>query len=183
MIDLMHWQLLNEQAAHWQLDEQTLSVQVSQGNIWGYGNAPVNNLFLLPVKENDIKAQVTVMLTPQRPYEQARLALYWDDNNYIKISKEMFNGRLSLVFVVEAAGQPSIQAFTDFHESAVRLSIAKQGNEVSVHFATLNHEQQADWQTLGETQSLAGKPQGVMHYTFGGSGRADNVAHFSDFTY
>ncbi|WP_026970826.1 DUF1349 domain-containing protein [Aliagarivorans marinus] len=183
MIDIMHWQLLNERPAHWQLDEQTLSVQVSQGNIWGYGNAPVNNLFLLPIESEEIAAQVTVELTPQRSYEQAGVALYWDDNNYIKISKEMFNGRLSLVFVVEAAGRPSIEGITDFNDSAVRLSITKQGSEVSVHYSPTTEQHNAEWQTLGKTQSLAGKPQGVMLYTFGGSGRGDNTAQFSEFAY
>ncbi|GLS83801.1 DUF1349 domain-containing protein [Paraferrimonas haliotis] len=183
MFDITHWQRLNDHPAHWRIDNQTLSVNVSQGNIWGYGNAPVNNLFLLPVKEDDINAQVTVTLTPKRPYEQAGLALYWDDDNYIKISKEMFNGRLSLVFVVEAAGRPAIEAMTDFTESVVRLGITKQGSDVSVHFAPLSPDQQVHWQTLGKTQSLAGNPQGIMLYTFGGSGQADNAAQFSAFSY
>jgi regulation of enolase protein 1 (concanavalin A-like superfamily) len=90
MKNLNDWYIQNENPSHWSFDNGLLSMQVQEGNIFGAGSSDVDNIFIHPVSQPNYSAEITITLEPTLPFEQAGLGLYWDNNNYIKISKEMF---------------------------------------------------------------------------------------------
>ncbi|GEM79789.1 DUF1349 domain-containing protein [Vibrio superstes] len=178
MIDLQQWQYPNPQQSPWQLEGNTLKVQVSEGNMWGAGGVAANNLFLYKsTPSSDYTVQVGVKLAPNRAFEQAGIGLYWDNDNYIKISKEMFNGRLSLVFVTEHKGNPMVNALMDYPDSDVMLRLEKKQGRV---IAMLSADNGIEWQNIGSTELLEGKESALMLYTFSGSKITPNMAQFTD---
>ncbi|MCK8077279.1 DUF1349 domain-containing protein [Vibrio sp. 1CM2L] len=179
MNNLVNWQIRNENPEHWSLENGVLTLQVQEGNIFGAGSADVDNIFVHPVSSADYSTEVTVQLDPNRAFEQAGLGIYWDNDNYIKVSKEMFMGERSLVFVVEQNGQPQIKERLLFSESSVSVKLVKQGGKVSAHFRPLEKQQ---WQEVITFDSLVGSDQGVMLYTFSGSKATPNFAKFSGFS-
>lgn len=178
--DLTPWQITNENPQHWSLQENGLVVQVEQGNMWGSGVSAVDNLFIHPYAKRlgDYSAQVSLNLVPQRSFEQAGIGIFWDDNNYIKISKEMFNNRLSLVFAVELEGFPTPHKIIDYPDSEVNLKLEKLNGAVIALFKT---DAEKEWQRLGAVEALTGIEKGVMLYTFSGSLQQPNYAIFSNF--
>lgn len=177
-MNLDNWTIKNENPKHWFLENDTLTMQVQQGNIFGSGSADVDNIFVHPTSAQNYSAEVTVTLDANKAFEQAGMGIYWDNDNYIKVSKEMFMGERSLVFVVEQAGQPEIKEKLLFADSTVSLKLQKESGVVSAYFKP---ESKLDWQKISSVPSLEGKEQGVMLYTFSGSEQTPNFANFQGF--
>ncbi|MBY5946869.1 DUF1349 domain-containing protein [Photobacterium rosenbergii] len=184
MIEINNWHIRNDNPVNWRIEDQELLVQVSEGNIWGAGSSEVDNMFIHPTKPDSVKekgnfsAQVAINLTPKRTYEQGGLGIIWDTDNYIKISKEMFNGKLSLVFVIEKDGHPSIQQLIDYSKDDVVVKIEKRDNLVTASYAEFVGDK---WTVVGTADTLDGEEEGLMLYTFGGSKTAPSTARFSNF--
>ncbi|WED23743.1 DUF1349 domain-containing protein [Vibrio sp. JC009] len=178
MNNMKNWNILNNNPVHWQSDDKALKIQVSEGNIWG-SDAEVDNIFVHPVEKNRYSAQVEINLIPQKAFEQGGLGVFWDKNNYIKISKEMFNGRLSLVFVTEQDGYPQVNHLIDYPESDVTLKLEKQDDQVTALYQIPSED---SWHSMGTVQALPGSEQGVMLYTFSGSVQQPTIATFSGFS-
>ncbi|PMG04780.1 hypothetical protein BCV00_14515 [Vibrio breoganii] len=178
MIDIQQWQCPNPNQSPWAIEENILKVQVAEGNMWGFGGRAKNNLFLKRIDTTEYAVQVAINLAPSRAYEQAGTGIYWDDDNYIKISKEMFNGRLSLVFATESSGNPRVNALLDYPSDDVTVRLEKSQAGVTAMFST---DGGTHWQLIGTSELLKGEERGLMLYTFSGSTRAPNTATFSDF--
>lgn len=178
MINLDLWNIVNNNPDAWQLNDEQLYVDIAEGNMWGYGGEPKENLFLLPTDKTDYDAEVTVNLTPNRTFEQAGMGVFWDKDNYIKISKEMFNGELSLVFASEKDGNPSIVCLVPYSHNKVNVKLEAKDNVVTAHFRKDNN---AEWVLVGSTPRHKGQEQGIMLYTFSGNKAQPNRAVFSGF--
>ena len=183
MIEINNWHIRNENPAKWKIEDQKLLVQVSEGNIWGAGSPEVDNMFIYPLGQDNATAgnytaQVAINLIPKRTFEQGGLGIIWDTDNYIKISKEMFNGKLSLVFVIEKNGQPSIQQIIDYTADDVVVKIEKRDGLVTASYA---ESFGGSWTVVGTADALDGKEEGLMLYTFGGSLVNPSTASFSNF--
>ncbi|MEZ9629731.1 DUF1349 domain-containing protein [Vibrio breoganii] len=177
MIDLQQWQCPNPNQSPWVIEDNALKVQVAEGNMWGVGGKAKNNLFLKSIDSSEYAVQATLNLVPSRAYEQAGIGIYWDDDNYIKISKEMFNGRLSLVFATECNGNPRVNALLDYSGDDVTLRLEKSQTGVT---ATFSIDGGIHWQLIGTTELLEGQEQGLMMYTFSGSPLMPNTAQFTE---
>ncbi|PMH44907.1 hypothetical protein BCU68_11835 [Vibrio sp. 10N.286.49.B3] len=178
MNNLDNWTIQNENPEHWSLKNEVLTMQVQEGNIFGAGATDVDNIFIYPVDKPQYSAEVTINLDPNLSFEQAGLGIYWNNNNYIKISKEMFMGERSLVFVVEQNGQPDIKHRILFDESTVSFKLERSDMEVRAYYRTRAN---AAWLPIISTAVLSGGEQGVMLYTFSGRITAPNFAKFSAF--
>ncbi|MDB1125056.1 DUF1349 domain-containing protein [Vibrio algarum] len=178
MNNLDNWNIQNENPNHWSLKNGVLTMQVQEGNIFGAGAADVDNLFIYPVSKPDYSAQVTISLDPNLSFEQAGLGIYWNNDNYIKISKEMFMAERSLVFVVEQNGQPDIKHRLRFDESTVSVKLERSDTKVRAYYRTQDND---TWQPIISTAVLSGHEQGVMLYTFSGRITMPNFAKFSEF--
>ncbi|WP_375748280.1 DUF1349 domain-containing protein [Vibrio sp. HN007] len=179
MNDIQNWIIMNNNSARWSVDDRKLTVQVSEGNIWGYGSPEVENIFIKPVEQRKYSAQVDINILPKRAYEQAGLGIFWDSNNYIKISKEMFNDRLSLVFVTERDGNPQVNSLVDYSERDVIVKLEKSDGLITAFYRKSDEDA---WLKMGEAEALPGSEQGVMLYTFSGSQLDPTIATFENFT-
>lgn len=180
MMDLNNWHIENENKSHWSFDNGVLSMQVQEGNIFGAGKKEVDNIFIYPVSASNYSAEVTISLTPTLPFEQAGLGIYWDNNNYVKISKEMFMNVESLVFVIEQNGEPEIKERVLFDKETATVKIEKNNGLISAYF---HSETNANWQLIGRVSApVAAKPeQGLMLYTFSGNKDNPKIAKFTGF--
>ncbi|MEZ9188082.1 DUF1349 domain-containing protein [Vibrio sp. 10N.286.52.F8] len=178
MKNLNDWYIQNENPSHWSFENGQLSMQVQEGNIFGAGSSDVDNIFIHPVSQPNYSAEVTITLEPTLPFEQAGLGIYWDNNNYIKISKEMFMGELSIVFVIEQNGRPEIKQRCSFEGATA--SVRLENNEGTIT-AYLGGNQKQSWHVIGSAKTLNGLAKGVMLYTFSGSSNTPNFAKFSEF--
>ncbi|MDO6641577.1 MULTISPECIES: DUF1349 domain-containing protein [Gammaproteobacteria] len=176
--NLDNWTIQNENPEHWSFKNEVLTMQVQEGNIFGAGANDVKNIFIYPVDKPEYSAEVTINLDPNLSFEQAGLGIYWDNDNYIKISKEMFMGARSLVFVVEQNGQPDIKHRLLFGESTVSVKLERSDTKVRAYYRTQDND---TWQSIISTAALSGHEQGVMLYTFSGRITVPNFAEFSEF--
>ncbi|GAL09306.1 hypothetical protein JCM19233_271 [Vibrio astriarenae] len=180
MINLDQWNIINNNPDAWQLRDEQLYVDIAEGNMWGYGGEPKENLFLLPVDKSSYHAQVNVELTSKRTFEQAGIGVFWDKDNYIKISKEMFNGELSLVFASEKGGNPSIVCLVPYSGHKVSLKLDVKDNAVTAYY---RKDSSSEWNVVGSTTRHEGQEQGIILYTFSGNKAQPNRAVFSGFVY
>lgn len=180
MNNLNDWHIQNENPNHWSFDNGVLSMQVQEGNIFGAGASDVDNIFIYPVSKPNYSAEVSISLNPTLFFEQAGLGIYWNNNNYIKISKEMFMGERSIVFVVEQNGQPKIKEFLLFDKETVYVMLEKYESLISAYFRS---DANAKWQLIGSTEVPAASEseQGLMLYTFSGSKYNPKFAKFGEF--
>ncbi|MFS1480944.1 DUF1349 domain-containing protein [Vibrio lentus] len=178
MKNLNDWYIQNENPSHWSFDNGLLSMQVQEGNIFGAGSSDVDNIFIYPVSQPNYSAEVTITLEPTLPFDQSGLGIYWDNDNYIKISKEMFMGEPSIVFVVEQNGQPEIKQLSTFEGTTASVKIEKNDGTIT---AFLECNQKRSWQVIGSAKTLNGQAKGLMLYTFSGSSNTPNFAKFSEF--
>ena len=144
--------------------------------MWGLGSRARNNLFIKPIETTEYAVQASINLVPSRAFEQAGIGIYWDDDNYIKISKEMFNGRLSLVFATENAGHPKVNALLEYPSDDVTLRLEKRQTDVKAMYSI---DGGVHWQSIGRAELLQHQERGLMLYTFSGSLLTPNTAHFS----
>ncbi|GEA62089.1 DUF1349 domain-containing protein [Vibrio comitans] len=177
MLELQKWQCPNPHHSPWVIEDNILKVQVAEGNMWGFGGRARNNLFFKATDTTEYAVQASINLVPNRAFEQAGIGIYWDDDNYIKISKEMFDGRLSLVFVTESNGRPRVNALLDYSGDEVTLRLEKSQTSVAAMFSI---DGGTHWQLIGTTEVLQNKERGLMLYTFSGSMLEPNTAHFSE---
>ncbi|MDK9736037.1 DUF1349 domain-containing protein [Vibrio sp. D404a] len=178
MNNLNDWQIRNENPKQWSLDKGVLTLQVQEGNIFGASSGEVDNMFVHPVSSSDYQAEVAIDLNPTLPFEQAGLGIYWDNDNYVKISKEMFMGERSLVFVVEKSGYPEIKERLSFAGQTVSVKVEKSGGTISTYF---RESSEALWQKIGTVDAFLNDEKGVMLYTFSGRKNSPNFAKFSEF--
>lgn len=178
MKNLNNWYIQNENPSHWSFDNGVLSMQVQEGNIFGAGSNAVDNIFIHPVSQSNYSAEVTITLEPNLPFEQAGLGVYWDNDNYIKISKEMFLGEPSIVFVVEQHGHPEIKQRCSFDGATASVKIENSDGTITVY---LGCNQKLSWQAIGSVQTLNDQAKGLMLYTFSGNSNTPNFAQFSEF--
>ncbi len=178
MDNIDNWQIQNENPNHWSFNDNVLTMQVQEGNLYGADSPDVDNLFILPLANPNYSAEITVNIEPVLPYEQAGLGIYWDKNNYIKLSREMFLGEHSLVFVVEQNGKPEVIDRISYINPTVSIKFQKIDELITVYFRSNN---ESTWQTIGSVKALAGSEKGIMLYTFSGSPTRPNFAKFSGF--
>jgi beta-xylosidase len=178
MFDLTQWNIINNNNELWSIKEDVLRVQIAEGNMWGLGSDTKDNLFLHPISASEYSVQVKVEFTPLRTFEQAGIGVFWDKDNYIKISKEMFNGELSLVFATEENSLPRVNQLIRYSDTAVAFKLDVTATHVIASYKALNEE---SWIVVGSTPRLAGNEQGIMLYTFSGNKLQPNTAAFYDF--
>ena len=170
------WKILNEKKNEWNLKNNSLNLLVQTENIWDNLATNANNMFTLDV-ENDFSAEVDIFLIPENAYEQAGLSIYQDDDNYIKISKEMFNNKLSLVFVSEKDGKPTVIERLDYPNKKVALKIERKNEKVITYYKNLD----SVWKVISSVESHLKNETKIALYTFSGNEEKPNWASFKNF--
>ena len=141
------WAWLREDKADWKLADGGLRIRMTPGNLWEKENGARNLLLREPPK--DVKAftaEVTVSHTPADFGEQAGLLWYRDDDNYIKLVKEFYDGHTWVVFAAERDGKAEYRE-ADCRAQFVTFRLTVAGDKVTASFLPVGG---TDRKSLGE---------------------------------
>src|SRR5437762_8546951 len=100
------WSWVREDKGDWNVKDGTLRIRATPGNLWEAENT-ARNLLLRPPPQTKktFAAEVTVTHAPVTFAEQAGLLWYSDDDNYVKLMKEFYDGKTSVVLAAEQSGK------------------------------------------------------------------------------
>ena len=100
------WSWVREDKDHWRVEGGTLRILATPGNLWEVENTARNILLRHPPEgAASFVAEVTVTHGPVTFGEQAGLLWYADDDNYVKLVKEFYDGKTWVVLAAEAQGK------------------------------------------------------------------------------
>ena len=173
------WSWVREDKNDWRVADGSLQVRATPGNLWEGQNTARNLLLREPPK--DVKAftaEVTVAHTPIAFGEQAGLLWYRDDDNYVKLVKEFYDGKTWVVFAAERNGKAEYrEADCRAEWVTFRLTVAA-ADQVTAAFRAVGG---TDWKLVGEFTFPAKGDTRIgltAHHAPAGSERR---AHFRDF--
>lgn len=172
------WNWLREDTNDWIVHRDGLHIRALPGTLWGKQNN-ARNLLLRPAPAGDFAAEVTVDNAPGVPSEQAGLLLYGDDDNYIKLVKEMVkDGSIRVVFAREESGKAKVVREVPFATGTeVVLRLTSAGGKVRAQFRLPTEKA---WQDVAECAPVPAPELRVglaAHVT----GVSDRLARFTRF--
>ena len=172
------WSFVREDNKEWRLADGQVELLAQPSNIWGTANNGTKNLLLRPLPTGKSSVEVVVDFTPLKKYEQAGLMLYVDDDNYIKLDRELINGQ-SCTMILESAAKPKLVKMIPFREGPMHLRLEISGNQVK---AMVKAPDADDWNAHGET-TLPGDPNAVKVglFALNGDPKAPRWAKFKNF--
>lgn len=176
------WSWVREDRGDWKLDGHTLQVRLTPGNLWEKENTARNLLLRDPPRGvKSFAAEVTVSHSPVAFGEQAGLLWYWDDDNYIKLVKEFYEGRTWAVFAVERDGKADYRE-TDCRAQWVTFRLTIAGDKVTASFLPVGG---TDWKSMGELTfapvDAKGRGARVGLTAHHGPADVERWAHFREF--
>jgi regulation of enolase protein 1 (concanavalin A-like superfamily) len=141
------WTWVREDKADWRIKDGALQVHATPGNLWEAENGARNLLLRAPPKETrSFAAEVTVSHTPVTFGEQAGLLWYRDDDNYVKLVKEWYDGKTWAVFAVERGGKAEYRE-ADCRAEWVTFRLTITGDTVSAAFRPVGG---TDWTSMDQ---------------------------------
>ena len=121
------WEWVREEKDGWRVKDGSLEVRASPGNLWEAQNT-ATNLLLRPVPggAGTFVVEVTVTNAPATFGEQAGLLLYRDDDHYVKLTREFYDGKTWVVLAAEQAGKAQYkEAECRAAKVVLRLTVGK----------------------------------------------------------
>lgn len=124
------WAWVRGDEKAWTLADGQLRIRPATGTLWEADNTG-RNLLVRPAPAEQsvvVEATVTGATDVEKPglYEQAGLLWYGDDDNYVKLVKEFYEGRWWVVLASERAGKAEYaQTALDTDEVRFRLTVTK----------------------------------------------------------
>lgn len=173
-----NWNIINKVETDFSVNSGKLALKVQPENIWSDLATNPKNVFLMDATTTSYQTQVSVSISPFNDYEQAGIGVYWDDDNYIKISNEMFEGKHSIVFVTEKEGIPVVNRRLDLDYDDIDFRLTRTHDSISAFY---KHEHSKKWRKVMSVPAIAGVEKGVMLYTFSGKKNKGNWATFDNF--
>ncbi len=172
------WSFVREDKKEWRVTDGQVELLAQPANIWGKANNGTKNLLLRILPAVNASVEVVVDFNPRKKYEQAGLMLYVDDDNYIKLDRELIDGQ-SCVMILENWAKPKLVKRIPFREGPMHLRLEIVGGKVK---AMVKAPDAVDWIAHGET-TLPGKPDAVRAGVFAlnGDANAPRWAKFSQF--
>jgi cytochrome c len=173
------WKWIREDAAAWKLDEGALHVRTLPGSLWEKANNAVNVLVRPAGEATDkLSTEVKVASQPKVNAEQAGLLWYLEDANYIKLVREIVNGKLSVAMVREENEKPVVIRVVPAEAGAFDLRLRMVSGRVRGEFRT---SETAEWQLAGDCASLGAGELMVGLFAGGGEASAERWARFERF--
>ena len=139
------WTWVREDRGDWSIADGMLHVRATPGNVWEKENT-ARNILLRPPPDGAFVAEVTVSHSPTTFGEQAGLLWYRDDDNYVKLVKEFYDGKLWCVLAAERGGKAEYKE-ADCRAQWVTFRLTVDGDKVSGHFLPVGG---TEWRAMGE---------------------------------
>jgi hypothetical protein len=95
-----NWSWVREMSTNWRIAEGELQICTRPGSLMEDSNN-AENLLIRPLSKTINGFSTSVSCELAVPYEQAGLLWYYDDDNYIKLVKELVGEELAVVLVRE----------------------------------------------------------------------------------
>ena len=172
------WSWVREEKEAWKLADGTLQIRATPGNIWEGENNARNLLLRDPPKDlKAFTAEVTVAHTPITFGEQAGLLWYRDDDNYVKLTKEFYDGKTWVVVAVETAGKAQYRE-ADCRAEWVTFRLTVAGDKVTAAFRPVGG---TDWKSMGDYPFDPKTDARIGLTAHHAPKDSDRVAHFRDF--
>jgi regulation of enolase protein 1 (concanavalin A-like superfamily) len=141
------WSWVREDKDDWRLDGGALRIRATPGNLWEGENTARNILLRPPPKDvESFVAEVAVTHAPVAFAEQAGLLWYADDDNYVKLVKEFYDGKTWVVLAAERAGKAQYKE-SPCPAETVTFRLAVSGDGVVGQYRP---EGAGDWTTVGQ---------------------------------
>lgn len=108
----------------------TIKVATDCGWMWGSGNAS-KNLLLAPGKSTEVSVEITVEINPKHNGEQAGIVLFINEDNYIKLVREMVDDQHVIVLAKEINGAANVELLEPFESPSATLKLMRSNNNLS----------------------------------------------------
>ena len=154
------WSWLREVRDHWKIDKEREELLIRP--VWA-----VNGLKNMPIravpdgKDSPVAIEVHVSHVPKADYEVSGLMLYFDDDNFVNLQRELMGdtetGKVHLFMWGRSAGN-KMNSPKDviYNEPNIDLRMVLTGTKVEGWYRASRAEK---WQSLGETECPATAPQ------------------------
>jgi regulation of enolase protein 1 (concanavalin A-like superfamily) len=172
------WAWVREDKADWETRDGALRIRATPGNLWEAENTARNLLLRPRPKEaGAFAAEVTVTHAPVTFAEQAGLLWYTDDDNYVKLMKEFYDGKTFVVLAAEQSGKAVYRESACPAETVTfRLTVA--GDEVVGQYRP---DGAKEWTTVGRLPFKAGEGARVGVNAHHAPAGIERWASFRDF--
>lgn len=144
------WSWVRADAKAWRIEDGQLRIRPASGTLWETDNSG-SNLLVRPAPAADVPYTVELTVTgatgAKEPglYEQAGLVWYGDDDNYVKLVREFYDGRWWVVFASEREGKAEFKQ-TKLDADPVRFRLTVAAGRATGAF---KDPQANDWQDEG----------------------------------
>lgn len=142
-LDRSLWTIYHEVAQDWTLEDGSLSITTDQGDFWR-SRADAKNLFLQRAPQSDFRLTAQINLTPLVNYEQAKIVIWQDHNNYLRLTS-VYDDGLKLEAAREIEGVYTNTSIPNPFGSDLQLAIEKKDGHYR-YFASSDGE---DWLEIG----------------------------------
>ena len=172
------WSWVREDKADWRVRGGSLQIRPTPGNLWEAENT-ARNILLRPPPDGAgaFVAEVTVSNAPPTFGEQAGLLWYRDDDNYVKLVKEFYDGKTWVVLAAEQAGKAEYREAPCAAET-VTLTLTVGPDKVEGAFRPAGA---GDWTKVGPLAFKAGKGTRIGLNAHHAPAGADRWATFTNF--
>lgn len=178
------WSWVRETTKAWKIDKKGLHLVTSPGGLWGKTNDNRNILLRsLPEgkQDTDVVVEVCMENDPKAPYEHGGLIWYYDDDNWVYLVKEHFEGKPHILVLGEKQGNPKLAGRyykKTYGSKMVWLRLELKGKELVSKYRA---SPKKSWETLG-TYQLPGTGKVQVGVTTGyGDAKSQRISTFKDF--
>lgn len=146
------WTWVREESEAWNCDQDTLRIASLPGTLWEGNNSAKNVAFYSLIECADgICINATVKNNPKRNGEQGGLLLYSDDDNYVKLVKELVNDEHVVVLAKEVQGVGKVLATMKVASDIVNLQLQIRDTIVTAQFQDAANER---WHDMGSFSGI-----------------------------
>lgn len=177
------WSWVRESPGAWKADKQGLRMLTSPGGLWEKANNNRNVLLRSLPKEagKTVAVEVHVETAPKRPFEHGGLIWRYDDDNWVYLVKEQFEGKPHILIVGEKQGSPR-KAGRYFKQpvtgKGVWLRLECTGSQIVGKYREAAN---AEWKILGAYKPPSNGPANVGLTTGYGDAKSKRISTFRDF--
>ncbi len=170
------WEWVRESPDAKRITEKGLEIKLEPGGLMG-GGRDAKNLLVRPWPKESSAVSVFVDARHERQFEQAGFLVYKDDDNYIKIVKEMVDGVCWIVYVVEIEAAPKIVGKVRAPKKGVWLGLAIEEEKIKACFSADGKH----YKSAGEAEFPMDPKPRIGIFTQSGHPGVDYWVRFADF--